>query len=193
MSREPDNVTLLLHEWQSGNQEALDQLMPIVYSHLRIMASHYLSRERPDHTMRATELVHEAYLKLLGANVSLNDRAHFYALAARVIRHILVNHGKAKRSEKRGGGAAAHVPLDEAVLSGGDRYDTIAGIHEALERLEAYDPRKASVVELIFFGGLDQNLAATALSISPATLRRELRLAKAWLYNELHPAGGQAE
>ena len=109
-----------------------------------------------------------------------------------MIRHLLVNQGKAKRSEKRGGENAVHLPLDEAVLIGAGSEDAISDIHEALERLESYDPRKARVVELIFFGGMEQDLAAEVLNISPATLRRELRLAKAWLYNELHPVGGSS-
>ncbi|HEY3741408.1 MAG TPA: sigma-70 family RNA polymerase sigma factor [Bryobacteraceae bacterium] len=185
MSVEADKVTALLHDWQAGRQQALDELMPLVYDQIRTLAQHHLRREKPGHTLRATELVHEAYLKLVGSDVSFTGRAHFYALASRVIRHILINHGNAKHSAKRGGGAA-RLALDEALQLGADPPDdSIVEVHEALERLEALDPRKAKIVEMIFFGGLEQDMAAEALSISPATLRRELRLAKAWLFREL--------
>jgi RNA polymerase sigma factor (TIGR02999 family) len=191
MSADQGRVTELLHDWRAGRQDALDQLMPLVYDQLRVLANHHMRREDPSHTLRATELVHEAYLKLVGSDISLNDRAHFYALASRVIRHLLTNHGKAKRREKRGGGAA-RLSLEEAVVIGAEPQDAVLEIHEALERLEAFDPRKARVVELVFFGGLEQDLAAEALAISPATLRRELRLAKAWLYSELNPKASAA-
>jgi RNA polymerase sigma factor (TIGR02999 family) len=184
MSLEADRVTALLRDWQAGRQQALDELMPLVYDQIRTLAQHHLRREKPGHTLRATELVHEAYLKLVGSDVSFTGRAHFYALASRVIRHILINHGNAKHSAKRGGGAA-RLALDEAVQLGAEPDDSILEVHEALERLESLDPRKARIVEMIFFGGLEQDLAAEALSISPATLRRELRLAKAWLFKEL--------
>lgn len=184
MGAEADKVTALLHDWQAGKQQALDELMPLVYDQVRVLAQHHLRREQPGHTLRATELVHEAYMKLVGSDVSFTDRAHFYALASRVIRHILINHGNAKRSAKRGGGAA-RLAMDEAMQIGAEPDDSILEVHEALERLEMLDPRKARIVEMIFFGGLEQDMAAEALSISSATLRRELRLAKAWLFNEL--------
>ncbi len=189
MSDEVTRVTELLHQWQSGRQDALDQLMPLVYNQLRVLAKHHMKNESPGHSLRATELVHEAYLELVGRDISITDRAHFYALASRMIRHILTNHGKAKRREKRGGDAP-RLSLDEAVLIAEDQRDDVFEIHEALERLEAFDPRKARAVELVFFGGLDQDMAALALEISPATLRRDLRLARAWLYSELQPVGG---
>ena len=184
MSVDRDQVTALLQDWQAGRQEALDELMPLVYDQIRTLAEHHLRRENPGHTLRATELVHEAYLKLVGSDVSFSGRAHFYALASRVIRHILINHGSAKHSAKRGGGAV-RLALDHAPEIGTEPDDAIVEVHEALERLESLDPRKAKIIEMIFFGGLEQSIAAEALSISPATLRRELRLAKAWLFNEL--------
>ena len=185
MSAEPNQVTRLLDDWRSGRQEALNQLMPLVYDQLRTIAQRQLSGEKPGHTLRATELVHEAYLKLLGSNVSVSDRAHFYALASRVIRHVLINHGAAKSAGKRDGGV--RVELEEAALFEAGERDSFFEIHEALERLEVFDPRKVRVVEMVFFGGLEQDLAAEVLGISPATVRRELRMAKAWLSHELGP------
>lgn len=192
MSVDHGQITLLLHDWQAGRQEALDQLMPLVYDQLRLLAKKHMQREKPGHTLRATELVHEAYLKLVGSDVSITDRAHFCALASRVIRHILTNHAVAKNCDKRGGGAP-RLSLDEAVAISADQEDVVFEIHEALKRLEEFDERKARIVEMIFFGGVEQELAAEALAISPATLRRELRLAKAWLYSELRPATGTAK
>lgn len=182
----PGHVTELLHLWSTGDQEALDRLMPLVYDQLHTLANRHMNHEDPGHTLRATELVHEAYLKLVGSDVLVQDRVHFYALASRIIRQILTNHGKAKRRHKRGGGAP-RVPLEEALVTGEEGRDRVLEINEALERLEALDPRKARIVELLFFGGLEQDLAADVMKISPSTLRRELRLAKAWLYSDLHP------
>jgi RNA polymerase sigma factor (TIGR02999 family) len=181
-----NDVTGLLRLWSEGDRNALDRLMPLVYDQLQKLARRHMRSENSGHTLRATELVHEAYLNLAGSNLSVKDRGHFYALASRVIRQILTNHGKAKRTNKRGAGAS-RVPLDEAVIIGEDARDEVLEIHEALERLEVFDPRKARIVELVFFGGLEQDLAAQVMSISPSTLRRELRLAKAWLYHELYP------
>jgi RNA polymerase sigma-70 factor (ECF subfamily) len=186
MGARSNEVTELLRLWSTGHQEALDRLMPLVYDQLQTLARRHMKYENSAHTMRATELVHEAYLNLVGSNVSVQDRAHFYALASRVIRQILTNHGKAKRTHKRGGGAP-RVPLEEALVVGEEGRDEVLEIHEALERLEVLDARKARIVELLFFGGLEQDLAAEVMNISPSTLRRELRLAKAWLYSELYP------
>jgi RNA polymerase sigma-70 factor, ECF subfamily len=181
-------------KWLSGSRTirptaSLNDSAP---DQLRVLANHHMRKENPGHTLRATELVHEAYIRLVGSDLSLKDRAHFYALASRVIRHILTNHGKSKRREKRGGGAA-RISLDEVVLIAAEDQDEVLDLHEALVRLEAFDPRKARVVELVFFGGLEQDLAAEALEISPATLRRELRLAKAWLSSEMYPSAPATE
>jgi RNA polymerase sigma factor (TIGR02999 family) len=180
----PTPITQLLRASQSGKKEALDELIPLVYAHLRAIAGAQIAWEKPGHTLSPTAIVHEAYLKLIGIDVLFADRAHFYAVAARLIRRILVDHAKANRREKRGGGAAK-VPVDEEMLVSMGTPETILGIHESLDRLAVLDRRKADIVELTFFGGLDQDAAAEALGISPATLRRDLRLAKAWLFNEL--------
>ena len=177
-------VTLLLRQWGSGNREALDQLMPLVYDQLRKLAVRCLSAERPHHTLQATALVNEAYLRLAGSDVSFNDRVHFYALAGRLLRRILVDHAKASRRKKRGAGAEK-VTFDEALRIGPETPGNILDLHEALERLSARDQRKSDLIELIFFGGLNHEEAAHALHISPATLHRELKLAKAWLYREM--------
>ena len=189
----PDSqlVTLLLHQWKNGNEEALGQLMPLVYDELRRLAGRYLSAERPEHTLRATELVHEAYMRLVGAEIDWQDRAHFYAVAARVIRRILVDHANSRNCRKRGGDVQ-RVPLDESVTIGGaEAPEIIASLDEALRRLAVVDSRKSDIVQCLYFGGMTYEEIAAALHISAATVDRELRMAKAWLYRELarNPAG----
>jgi RNA polymerase sigma-70 factor, ECF subfamily len=184
MSPDRQEVTKLLQQWRGGNQEALDQLMPVVYDELRRLAKRCLYAERPGHTLRATALVHEAYLRLLDADISWQDRAHFYAVSARVLRRILVEYARAHRREKRGGGEEA-IPLDEAIVVGPQAASTVLDLDEALERLAAVDTRKSELIQLLFFGGLTYEEAAAALDISPATVHRELKLAKAWLHREL--------
>jgi len=183
---QPDSrlVTSLLHQWKSGDDKALDELMPFVYDELHRLSLRCLMRERPDHTLRATELVHEAYLRLMGANVDWQDRIHFFAVAARVMRRILVDYAKSHGRQKRGGGLEP-VPLDESVVIGSGAESIVLELDEALERLAANDPRKSEIVELLFFGGMTYDETAAALEISPATVHRELKLAKAWLYREL--------
>lgn len=177
-------ITQLLRASQSGSKEALDQLLPLVYDHLRAIAGAQIAWEKPGHTLSPTAIVHEAYLRLIRVNIPFEDRAHFYAVSARLIRRILVDHAKAHRRVKRGGGATRVAMVDELPVSV-DSPETLLGIHESLDRLAELDHRKAEIVELVFFGGLEQDAAASVLSISPATLRRELRAAKAWLFNEL--------
>ena len=184
MTRDQQPVTLLLQQWGNGNREALDQLMPLVYGQLRRLANRCLNSERPGHTLQATALVNEAYLRLAGSEAAFNDRVHFFAVAARLLRRILVDHAKANRRKKRGGGAEK-VTLEESVLIGPAGSGGILELHEALERLAALDQRKSDIVELIFFGGLSHDEAAHSLQISPATLHRDLKLAKAWLNREL--------
>jgi RNA polymerase sigma factor (TIGR02999 family) len=194
MCAEQQLVTRLLQQWGSGNKEALDELMPIVYDQLRRLASRCLRAERPDHTLRATALVHEAYLRLVGADLAFQDRVHFYAIAAGVLRRILVDHAKSRNRQKRGGGADK-VPLDEAVMVGPQVPTGILEVDDALQRLAQQDKRKSELIELLFFGGLTYDEAAAALKISPATVHRELKLAKAWLHRELGQAaaaGGSA-
>ncbi len=184
MGPDSQNVTVLLQQWRGGDNQALDQLMPVVYDELRRLAGRCLHAERPGHTLRATELVHEAYMRLVGADIGWQNRAHFYAVAARVLRRILVEYARAHTRLKRGGGEEP-IPLDEAVMVGPDASSTVVELDEALERLAALDPRKSEVVQLLFFGGLTYDEAAAALDISPATVHRELKLAKAWLHREM--------
>jgi RNA polymerase sigma factor (TIGR02999 family) len=186
MEASPDRqlVTQLLQQWSGGNKQALDELMPVVYDQLRKVASNCLRSERPDHTLRATALVHEAYMRLVDSDIAWQDRVHFYALSARMLRRILVDHAKSNNRHKRGG-EFEKIPLDEAVLVGPQADRGIVELDEALQRLATHDQRKAELIELLFFGGLTYDEAAAALKISPATVHRELTLAKAWLYREL--------
>jgi RNA polymerase sigma factor (TIGR02999 family) len=184
----PEAVTALLKQWSDGSKEALDRLMPVVYSQLRKLAAHSLRSERPDHTLRATELVHEAYLKLIDSDIPWQNRVHFYAVAAKVLRHILVDHAKAHRREKRGGDAE-RIPLDEALVVGPETSSEVVELDEALKRLALNDERKSQVVELTFFGGMTHEEIAAVLQISPKTVQRELRVAKAWLHRELRADG----
>lgn len=189
MDPAPDRqlVTQLLQQWGAGDKQALDQLMPIVYDQLHKIASNCLRSERPDHTLRATALVHEAYLRLVQADVNWQDRVHFYAVSARILRRILVDHAKSRNRNKRGG-EYQKIPLEEAILVGPEADRGIVELDEALQRLATQDRRKSELIELLFFGGLTYDEAATALKISPATVHRELTLAKAWLNLELSRA-----
>ena len=186
MDVSPDRqaVTQLLRQWSRGNKQALDELMPFVYDQLRKLASSCLRAERPDHTLRATALVHEAYMRLVDSDVAWQDRVHFFAVSARMLRRILVDHAKSNNRQKRGG-EFEKIPFDEAVLVGPQGDKGILDLDEALQRLAAQDQRKSELIELLFFGGLTYDEAAAALKISPATVHRELTLAKAWLYREL--------
>ena len=177
-------VTQLLQQWGGGNQEALDKLMPVVYEQLHKLAANCLRSERPDHTLRATALVHEAYLRLVDSDVNFHDRVHFYAVSARILRRILVDYAKTKNRQKRGG-EFEKIPLDDAVVVGPQADRGIIELDEAMQRLAAHDQRKSELIELLFFGGLTYDEAAEALKISPATVHRELTLAKAWLHREL--------
>jgi RNA polymerase sigma factor (TIGR02999 family) len=186
MEASPDRqlVTQLLQEWSGGSKQALDELMPVVYDQLRKVAANCLRSERPDHTLPATALVNEAYMRLVDSNVAWQDRVHFYALSARILRRILVDHAKSNNRQKRGG-KFEKIQLDEAVLVGPEADRGIVELDEALQRLALHDKRKSELIELLFFGGLTYDEAAAALKISPATVHRELTLAKAWLYREL--------
>jgi RNA polymerase sigma-70 factor, ECF subfamily len=177
-------ITELLAAWSSGQREAMDQLIPLVYQQLLSLARRRMSLEAPDHTLRPTELVHEAYLRLIRSEIPAKNRAHFYAICAQLMRRILVDHARASLREKRGGGAAK-VPLEGMDVVSSGSPEQVLAIHEALEKLAELDARKAQVVELVVFGGIEQDIAAEALDISPATLRRDLKLAKAWLYQAI--------
>lgn len=180
----PQKVTQLLLEWRGGDQRALDQLMPLVYDELRRLAGHYMRSERPEHTLQPTALVNEAYLRLVDMQVSWQDRAHFFAVAARLMRRLLVDHARANQRLKRKG-EGPKVPLDDALEVSSASASEVVALDEALTRLAEFDSRKSDIVELHFFGGLTNDDVAEALGISRATVQRELRLAKAWLNHEL--------
>jgi len=178
-------VTQLLHQLSGGNREAVDALTPLVYQELKRNAGGQLRSERSGHTLQATALVHEAYLKLVDQReTSWQNRAHFFAVAAQAMRRILLDYAKGRRREKRGGGAA-QVTLDEALVMGGDRSSDLIEIDEVLTRLEKLDARQAKVVELRFFGGLSVEETAEAMGISEPTVKREWAMARAWLHREL--------
>ena len=184
----PDRVTQLLAEWSDGDNAALVELTPLVYEELRRLAHHFMEGQRPDHTLQTTALVDEAYLRMAGqTKPSWQNRAHFFAVAARAMRQILVNYARSKRAQKRGGGALK-VELDEAAIVSPEQSQAIVDLHEALERLGTLDSRKARVVELKYFGGLNHDEIAEVMKISAVTVRRDWVFAKAWLYNELQPA-----
>lgn len=187
-SLSPEKVTELLTGWSQGNGDALTELTPLVYEDLRRLAHHYMSGQRPDHTLQTTALVNEAYLRLADqTNPSWQNRAHFVAVAARAMRQILVNYAKAYRAQKRGGGAEK-LQLEEAALLSPVQSKEIVDLNEALEQLRHLDARKAEVVEMKYFGGLNYDEIAEVLKISSITVRRDWEFAKAWLYTELHRA-----
>jgi RNA polymerase sigma factor (TIGR02999 family) len=190
----PD-VTEILDAWRAGDAGALDRLIPLVYDELRSLAEGYLRRERPDHTLQATAVLHEAYLRLVEkTHPHWEGRVHFFAVAAQVMRRILVDHARERRAAKRGG-AALQVSLDAdpaatpvAPASGLDVVDLL-DLDAALDRLSALDTRKGRVIELRYFGGLTEAEMARVLAVSPATVRLDLRLARAWLLAELGGSG----
>jgi RNA polymerase sigma factor (TIGR02999 family) len=184
----PHRVTQLLQQWSSGDNAALAELTPLVYEELRGLAHHYMDGERPGHTLQTTALVNEAYLRLADqTNSNWQSRAHFFAVAARAMRHILVNYAKSNQAQKRGGGAA-RIELDEAAILSPEQSKEIVDLHEALERLATLNSRKARVVELKYFGGLNQDEIAEVMKISTVTVRRDWMFAKTWLYDELQNA-----
>ena len=180
-----NEITGLLQAWGDGDERALERLMPLVYEELRQAAHRHMAREAPGHTLQTTALVNEVYLRLAGVRRGLwKDRAHFFALCAKLMRRILTDFARSRRSLKRGG-RADHVALDEALLVSQHPQADLVALHEALERLEAFDHRKSRVVELRFYGGLSEQETADVLHVSPATVQREWRLAKDWLFREL--------
>jgi len=178
----PQEVTQLLADWGKGDRSALDKLFPLVQSELRRIAQRQMSQERPGHTLQATALVNEAYLKLAGQQgFDWHNRAHFFAVCAQVMRHILIDHARAHARDKRGGGAIP-VSLNEALLVAEDQAAHFIALDDALRVLESLDPQKGKIIELRYFGGLSMEEAAEVLNISPRTVRREWQRAKAWLY-----------
>lgn len=189
LSFPPHEITQLLDEWGKGNQTALDKLYPLVYDELRRMAHRYMSRERKGHTLQTTALINEAYLRLVEQrNVHWENRAHFFGISAQIMRRILIDHARRYDYAKRGGGAQ-RVSLDEAAVVAKERAAELLDLDEALNRLAAVDPRRSRVVELRFFGGLDNEEIAWLLKISPNTVTRDWKMARAWLYRELSGSG----
>jgi RNA polymerase sigma-70 factor (ECF subfamily) len=189
-----DTPTALLHSWRSGDQAALDRLMPVLYEELTRIAHGALRRERPGHTLQTRSLVHEAYLRLIDADVDFSGRAHFLALAARMMRRVLTDHARGKQRAKRGGDQVRVTLADVAAPAPSEEPLDAIQLDAALTRLEAQDSRRAQVIELHFYGGMTFDETAEALGISRNTVTRDLRVAKAWLRRELtgsahdHPA-----
>lgn len=182
---ERDDITRTLSEIAGGDQAALDRLLPVVYEHLKGLARRELRRERPDHTLNATALVHEAYLKLVQLDsISWEGRAHFFGAAAQSMRRILISYARMRTAEKRGAGAE-HVALDDVVVAARDRPADLLALDGALDRLAELDARQARVVECRFFAGMSIEDTAAALDVSPATVKRDWTVARAWLNREI--------
>ncbi len=184
---EPDRaaITHLLREWAGGDQKAADRLVPMLYGELRALAGSYLRQERREHTLQATALVHEAWVRLVESNgIEWHDRGHFVGVAARVMRRVLVDHARRRGAAKRGGDAV-RVTLAEAAEFAGVRPPDVVALDEALREFEALDPDKARIVELRFFGGLSIEETAAHLGLSTATVNRHWRRARNWLYRRL--------
>lgn len=180
----PSQCTALLLQWRQGDAQALDNLIPLVYDELRSLASRYLKRERPDHTLQATALVHEAYGRLVNMDVPWEDRVHFFAIAARTMRRILVDHARARGRQRRGGDWKRESLHEQLSVAPEISMDFLS-LDSALTELAEFDDRKSRAVELHYFGGLSYEEVAQVLSVSPATVDRDLRMAKAWLFSKL--------
>ncbi len=192
MTTSPPNVTQLLRAWSGGDESALEKLIPLVYDELHRLAKRYIGRERPGHTLQTTALVNEAYLRLIDAQqVQWQNRAHFFAISAQLMRRILVDFARAKRFRKRGG-EAVQVSLAEAVLLPQERDADLVALDEALEALASVDERKGRVVELRFFGGLSVEETAEVLKVSAETVMRDWKVAKVWLLRELKRGNDEA-
>ena len=184
-------VTKVLLEWNLNGPDAAERLMPLVYDELRRLARHYLQKERSDHTLQATGLVHEAYLRMVDqTNTTWQNRAQFFGVAAQVMRRVLVDHARAHQAAKRGG-VREKLEFDEALAPAEERTVDLIALDDALRESFALDPRKSRIVEMRFFGGLSMEEIGEVLSISPRTIRREWRVAKAWLRREV--VGGEAD
>jgi len=178
-------VTRLLQAWSDGDASALEQLSQLVYAELHRIARRYMGRERPDHTLQTSALINEAYLRLVDAHgVPWQNRAHFFAVSAQIMRRVLVDFARARRNLKRGGGARP-VALDEAFVAVPEQSVDLLALHEALERLAVLSQRQSQVVEMRYFGGLTEEEMADVLNVSPRTVRHDWSLARAWLYREL--------
>ena len=184
---ESHRVTELLVAWSKGDERALDALTPLVYGELRRLARSYMRQERAGHTLQSTALVHEAFLRLVDQRVQWNSRAHFFGIAAQMMRRILVDHAKAQSTAKRGAGAV-RIELEEGLATAPNRDVDLLALDEALERLTKVDPQRSRIVELRFFAGLSNEESAEVLGVSPATIQRQWAGARAWLFHELSTA-----
>jgi RNA polymerase sigma factor (TIGR02999 family) len=180
----------MLIDWSAGRKEVLEQLVPAVYQELRRLAAGYLRRQPPGHTLTATALVHEAYLRLVDqAAVSWHSRTQFFGIAANLMRQILMQHARRRQAAKRGGGSQSRLSLDEAMYWSDERAADFVALDDALNRLAALDPQKSRIVELRFFAGLTIEETAEVLAVSPMTVKREWNMAKAWLYKRMKDEG----
>jgi RNA polymerase sigma-70 factor (ECF subfamily) len=180
-----EEITQLLTNWSRGERSALDRLVPLVYPELRRIAKRQMARENPAHTLQTSALINEAYLKLIDREkVDWQNRAHFFAVSAQVMRHILIDHARKYLYNKRGAGAQ-HVPLEEAAIVEEKRSTDLVALDEALNALATLDPRRSQIVELKFFGGLNAEEIGDVMGISPSTVQREWRAAKAWLHHTM--------
>lgn len=185
MTSPPNEVTRMLVAWSNGDEAARDQLMPLVYDELHRLAKQYMNRERPGHTLQTSALVNEAFLRLVDQrDVHWQNRAHFFGIAAQMMRRILVDYARNRRYAKRGGDAR-QVSLDEAAIVSSERVAEVVALDDALKGLAEFDPRKSQIVELRFFGGLSIDETAEVLAVSPGTVMRDWTLAKAWLRREM--------
>lgn len=189
MSSASVDVSSLLHEVTTGNQDALARLMPLIYGELRRLAAHCMSDERADHTLQPTALVHEAYMLLVKQNVEWQNKAHFFAVAAQVMRRVLIDHARANLRKKRGGNQIK-LSLDEVYLFSENKPDEFIALDESLKRLAERDPRQGRIVEMRFFAGLELKEIAGLLGISEKTVKRDWQVAKMWLYADLRERDG---
>jgi len=192
MNSDGGQVTQLLKAIHAGDSQAAESLLPLVYAELHRLAKSYMRRERPDHTLQATALINEAYLRLVGEDVDWNSRAHFIGVAAHVMRQVLVDYARARNAEQRGGGLKRVEMQDELAISP-DKLDEVEQLDEALKKLEKENPRQARVVELRYFGGLSVEQIGALLQIAPRSVKRDWALARIWLFRELRPEAKDPE
>ncbi len=192
MEMEGGQVTLLLKQMRSGDELAAEKLLPLVYQELHRLARSYMRRERPEHTLQATALINEAYLRLAHEDVDWQNREHFIGVAANVMRRVLVDYARAHKAEMRGGGLK-RVELEDGLAISPDKIDEVVMLDEALSRLAEHNPRQAQVVELRYFGGLSVEQIGSMLGIAPRSVKRDWSLARIWLFHELRPEGMSKE
>jgi RNA polymerase sigma-70 factor, ECF subfamily len=192
MDNDNGQVTQLLKAMHAGDEQAAESLLPLVYAELHRLAKGYMRRERPDHTLQATALINEAYLKLVGEDIDWNSRAHFIGLAANVMRRVLVDYARAHNAEQRGGGLQRVEMQDELAISA-QQLDEVEHLDEALKKLEKENPRQARVVELRYFGGLSVEQIGALLQIAPRSVKRDWALARIWLFRQLRPGAKNPE